>query len=75
MTETEYIYITNMMDKIGLYEMDIIGDYYTWSKKQIEGAIYYIIDRVTGSVDWFQGYIDTVLRVLTLVCMTMPCYI
>lgn len=65
MTETEYIYITNMMDKNGLYEMDIIGDYYTWSKKQIEGAIYYRIDRVTGSVDWFQGHIDTVLRVLT----------
>ncbi|KAK2370109.1 hypothetical protein QL285_083191 [Trifolium repens] len=59
--ESEYCDMASMMDKVGLSEMDSLGDYYTWSNKHVEGIIYSRIDRVLGNVDWFQMHLDVTL--------------
>lgn len=46
----ECIDLHNMIAQTGLFEMNIIGDYYTWSNNHIEDIIYSIIDRVLGNV-------------------------
>ncbi|XP_058783198.1 uncharacterized protein LOC131657862 [Vicia villosa] len=59
--EKEYIDMTNMMNKVGLFEMDNQGDYYTWSNKHSNGVIYSRFDRVLGNVDWFMHQKDIIL--------------
>lgn len=49
MTEAEYIEFPNRMDSTALYEMDNIGDYFTWTNKHIE---------------WFQENINCTLNIL-----------
>ncbi|PNX80017.1 hypothetical protein L195_g036011 [Trifolium pratense] len=49
--ESEYTDLTLLMDKVGLSEMDSLGDYYTWSNKHVDVTIYSRIDRVLGNVD------------------------
>ncbi|CAK8579658.1 unnamed protein product [Lathyrus sativus] len=63
-TETEYIDLQNMMQRIGLFEMESKGDYYTWFNKHNVDPIYSRIDRVLGNVDWFQTFQDVNLNVL-----------
>jgi hypothetical protein len=52
------------MDRVGLSEMDSLGDYYTWSNKHVDGIIYSRIDRVLGNVDWFQLNLDSTLTIM-----------
>jgi hypothetical protein len=77
--ESEYSDFASMMDRVGLSEMDSLGDYYTWSNKQVDGVIYSRIDRVLGNVDWFQMNIDSNLTIMdpgisdhSLLCLTGP---
>lgn len=39
-TEAKFVDLDNMMEKVGLAEMDNLGDYYTWSNKQTNGLHY-----------------------------------
>ena len=50
-TESEYNYLSKMMDTTGLYDMDSIGDHYTWPNKQSDCAIYSRIDRVIDNLN------------------------
>ncbi|CAL5205182.1 unnamed protein product [Lathyrus oleraceus] len=50
-----------MMEKVGIFEMDNLGDYYTWSNKQTDDPIYSRIDKVLGNLDWLQGNLHTTL--------------
>ena len=34
--EAKYIDLANMVEKVWLFEMDSVGDYYTWSNKQTD---------------------------------------
>jgi hypothetical protein len=75
--ESEYSDFASMMDRVGLSEMASLGDYYTWSNKQVDGVIYSRIDRVLGNVDWFQMNIDSTLTIMDpgisdhyLLCLT-----
>ena len=63
-TKNEYIDLQEMMNVVGLSEMDSIGDYFTWSNKQNVGTIYSRIDRVLGNVKWFQDHLDYHLKIL-----------
>lgn len=38
----------------GLFEIDSIGDKYTWSNKQDGSIIYSKIDRTIANIEWFQ---------------------
>lgn len=49
-TEAKYINMTTMMDNVGMFEMDSVKDYYTWSNKQVEWTIYSRIDGVLGNI-------------------------
>lgn len=49
--ENEYKDLISMMDRTNLIEMDSIGDYCTWSNKNIENVIYSRIDHVLANVD------------------------
>jgi hypothetical protein len=49
--EAEYSDLSTMMNTTSLYEMDSMGDHYTWSNKQRDCAIYSRIDRVIGNLD------------------------
>lgn len=51
--EGEYIDLSNMLVKCGLFKMDRKGDRYTWCNKHINGTIYSCIDRVVANRDWF----------------------
>ncbi|KAK2357064.1 hypothetical protein QL285_094373 [Trifolium repens] len=80
--ESEYSDFASMMDRVGLSEMASLGDYYTWSNKQVDGVIYSRIDRVLGNVDWFQLNIDSTLTIMdpgisdhSLLCLTGPVHI
>lgn len=52
------------MEQTGLYDMDNSEDYYTWSNKQSECAIYSRIDKVLGIMEWFQDHSDYNLTVM-----------
>ncbi|XP_058772315.1 uncharacterized protein LOC131646218 [Vicia villosa] len=62
--EAEYKGMQEMMLKSGLSEMDSVGNYNTWSNKHVTSIIYSRIDRVLGNVDWFNGSMDKVLKIL-----------
>lgn len=51
-TDNEYGGLSKMLDTTGLYEMDNIGDHFTWSNKQSDSTIYSRIDRVIGNIEW-----------------------
>lgn len=42
------------MSSVELYEVESQGDYFTWTSKQKENAIYSRIDRVLANGDWMQ---------------------
>ncbi|KAI5403341.1 hypothetical protein KIW84_050776 [Lathyrus oleraceus] len=50
-----------MMQKVGIFEVDNVGEYYTWSNKQTDDPIYSRIDKVLRNLDWLQGNLDTTL--------------
>ncbi|XP_058777191.1 uncharacterized protein LOC131651549 [Vicia villosa] len=60
----EYADLENMMQITQLSEMDSVGDYYTWSNRQVAGTIYSRIDRALCNVEWFLKYSDHVLNIL-----------
>ncbi|CAK8576024.1 unnamed protein product [Lathyrus sativus] len=60
-TEQEYIDLTEMMSNTCLYEKDSGGDYFTWSNKQGDNAIYSRIDHVLCNVEWMQQNGNTTL--------------
>lgn len=62
-TEAEFVDLANMMEAVGLAEMDSMGDFYTWSNKQVDNIIYFRIDSVLGNVEWFTKYDDLTLTV------------
>ncbi|KAK2424092.1 hypothetical protein QL285_034490 [Trifolium repens] len=62
--ESKYIDLSSFMDRVGLSEMDSLGDYYTWSNKHVDGMIYSRIDGVLGNVDWFQLNLDSTLTIM-----------
>lgn len=53
-----------MMDRVGLFEKDTIGDHFTWSNKHSQEVIYSRIDRVVGNIQWHKKYIDTTLKIM-----------
>ncbi|KAH1203129.1 hypothetical protein GmHk_17G049445 [Glycine max] len=63
-TEAEYTDFSDMLEHIGLAEMDSQGDYFTWSNKHVEGTIYSRIDRVLANVSWFQNNLDVNLHIM-----------
>ncbi|XP_058756408.1 uncharacterized protein LOC131629639 [Vicia villosa] len=76
-TESEYIDMTNMMDNTSLFEMESLGDYFTWANKHVVDPIYSRIDRVLGNPDWFQMHLEFILMILppsvsdhNLLCIT-----
>lgn len=54
--QSEYCDLVGMMDRVGLHEVDSIGDFYTWHNKHSQDPIYSRIDRVLGNMDWFQNF-------------------
>ncbi|KAI5424682.1 hypothetical protein KIW84_030754 [Lathyrus oleraceus] len=64
-TNKEYIDLRRMMENFGLYDMDSSGDYYTWSNKQSDCAIYSRIDRVLGT--W--SGCRTIVTIISLLCI------
>ncbi|CAI8594807.1 unnamed protein product [Vicia faba] len=62
--EKEYEDLKEMMKDTGLYEMDNIGDYYTWSNKHVDGVIYSRIGRALANVDWLQMYTTINLHII-----------
>ncbi|XP_058746350.1 uncharacterized protein LOC131619250 [Vicia villosa] len=62
--EHEYRDLCNMMKNTGLYEMDSMGDHYTWTNKQQDNAIYSRIDRIIGNTDWMQQHMDYNLTIM-----------
>lgn len=45
-----------MMVEVGLCEINMVGNEYTWSNKHSQCVIYSKIDRALGNMDWFQKY-------------------
>src|SRR4051812_17157283 len=64
-TDSEHADLNNMIEKTSLFEMDSVGDYYTWSNNQTDEIIYSRIDRVLGNVSWIQGNLETTLEILS----------
>ncbi|XP_058776902.1 uncharacterized protein LOC131651247 [Vicia villosa] len=60
----EYIDLEQMMQDTQLSEMDSVGDYFTWSNKQVAGTIYSRIDRAICNVEWFLKYNNHSLNIL-----------
>lgn len=50
--EYEYKDLSDIMNTVGLFEVDSRGNWYTWSNKQNDNIIYSGIDIVTGNLDW-----------------------
>eukprot|EP00256_Glycine_max_P036920 XP_006584238.1 uncharacterized protein LOC102664824 [Glycine max] len=63
-TESEYVDLREMMSRVGLYEMDTCGDFFTWTNKQADNTIYSRIDRFLGNLNWLQMHIDSTLKIL-----------
>ncbi|CAK8531629.1 unnamed protein product [Lathyrus sativus] len=61
--EGEYTDLTNMMENMGLYEKDSVGDHFTWFNNHDHEAIYSIIDRVIGNMIWIQNNMNTPFRI------------
>lgn len=64
-TKKEYIDLVSMMSGAGLYELEITGDYFTWSNKQGDNAIYSRIDRVLRNMEWMQDHMHATLTNIT----------
>ncbi|XP_058768939.1 uncharacterized protein LOC131642737 [Vicia villosa] len=62
--ENEYIDLTTLMQRIGLFEANTRGSYYTWTNKSTSNPIYSRIDRMIGNSDWFQRFSDAIIEVL-----------
>ncbi|CAI8611540.1 unnamed protein product [Vicia faba] len=61
-TEAECSDLQDFMDNNNLLEMDLIGDYYTWSNKHFTVTIYSSIDGLLANVDWFYNHLNSTLR-------------
>lgn len=60
-TETEFVDLEIMMEGVGLDDMDSMGEFYSWSNKQVDNIIYSRINMVLGNVEWFIKYDDLTL--------------
>lgn len=76
--EAEYIDLTNMMEKVDLFDKENSGDYFTWTNKQTSNTIYSRIARVIGNVQWHALHNDTIMNILgqgvsdhALLCLQM----
>lgn len=49
--EAEYKDLQNMVNRVGLFEMESKGDFYMWFNKHSIDPIYSRIDRLLGNVD------------------------
>ena len=67
-TEAEYKDLQDMIIRVGLFEVESKGDYYTWFNKHSVDPIYSRINRMVCNLDWFQtpGYHFT--------CFTPKCF-
>lgn len=63
-TEAEYIDFKGMMERVGLFEMDSCGEYFTWSNKQTDNTICSRIDRCICNLSWHQLHADSTLMVM-----------
>lgn len=54
--QNEYCNLVDMMRRAELFEVDSIGDYYTWHNKHTLDPIYSRIDRVLGNLDWLRTF-------------------
>ncbi|KAI5424694.1 hypothetical protein KIW84_030759 [Lathyrus oleraceus] len=77
--ENEYKDLAAMMDRVGLFEKDSNGEYYTWSNKQARSIICIGIDKVIGNLSWHQQQVDTSLRIMepnvsnhVMLCLSRP---
>lgn len=59
-TKTEYMDLRSMMERVGLFEMDNAGQFFTYSNKQVDNINYSRIDRVIRNISWLQNNINTV---------------
>ena len=62
-TEAEIVDLRDVMEKVGLFEKDSLGDYYTWTNKHSVGTIYSRIDHVLGNMEWLMDNIDVNLTI------------
>lgn len=62
--ESEYRDLVDMMDEVGLYEVHMTGERFTWSNKHEHGTIYSRIDRALGNAEWFQANPNVDVEVL-----------
>lgn len=63
MTINEYKALADMIQRNSLFEAPTKGCHYTWTNKHTTGAIYSIIDRLIGNLQWFQTFQDTIVEV------------
>lgn len=64
--ESQYMDFTNMMDNMGLFEKDNVGDHFTWFNKNMNEAIYSRIDMVIFNMQWIQMHMGTIMKVMEL---------
>lgn len=64
MKEVEYKDLNDMMQNVGLFEANMKGGHFTWSNKYTNKVVYYRIDRVIGSVEWFQKFNESIIEIL-----------
>ncbi|XP_058757587.1 uncharacterized protein LOC131630859 [Vicia villosa] len=63
-TEIAYEDFQAMMDITGLGEMDITGEFFTWTNKKASNPIYSRIDRLLANVEWLHENSQVVLTIL-----------
>lgn len=52
----EYVDLEFMMETLGLHELDMFGNEFTWSNKHKQGVIYSKVDRAMANIAWFQQF-------------------
>lgn len=60
----EYVDLADMMERAELFEVDSIGDHYTWHNKHTADPIYSRIDRVLANMAWLQNFSQLQVEIL-----------
>ncbi|XP_058725687.1 uncharacterized protein LOC131596982 [Vicia villosa] len=62
--ELEFRDLRDMMENEGLFEIESIGERFTWYNKHTKDPIYSCIDRVIGNMEWIQKNMNKTVHML-----------